>query len=241
MGKTEARESSETMKRNMYSLSRKQWNPWVGCNYRCVYCERSFQAQLKRWAKQKCKLCYEYTPHAHPERLTQSLPRTGYMQFIFTVANGDIASCPTAFLEKIVERIKQETEKWFLIQSKNPATFNRVKFPRNVILGTTIETNRDELYEGISNAPLPSKRFQDLLTVTHKTKMLTVEPVIDFDVSILISWIEKLNPCMIWLGYDSKRNYLSEPELAKVKMLHWKLSRAGYFVILKTIRRAWWE
>jgi len=57
----------------------------------------------------------------------------------------------------------------------------------------------------------------------------------------MLSWIEKLNPCIIWLGYDSKRNYLPEPELAKVKMLHWELSRAGYFVILKTIRKAWWE
>ena len=46
---------------------------------------------------------------------------------------------------------------------------------------------------------------------------------------------------MIWIGYDSKRNYLPEPELARVKQLHWELSKLGYVVILKTIRKAWWE
>ena len=46
---------------------------------------------------------------------------------------------------------------------------------------------------------------------------------------------------MIWLGYDSKQSYLPEPELNKVKILSWKLSELGYVVILKTIRKPWWE
>lgn len=228
-------------KTNMYPLSVKQWNPFCGCMHKCVYCESSFQRQLKRCGKEKCPLCYEYKPHAHPERLSQPLPQTGYMQFIFTISNGDVAFCPTDYLGKILERIEREPNKTFLMQSKNPQTFNSVKFPENVILGTTIETNRDELYEKISKAPLPSQRFQNFLQVKHKTKMLTMEPVIDFDVDIIVSWAKMLNPCMIWFGYDSKRNYLPEPELKKVKILHWKLSKAGYFVILKTIRKAWWE
>jgi hypothetical protein len=54
-------------KTNMYPLSVKQWNPWVGCKYNCIYYESSFQRQLKRWGKEKCPLCYEYKPHAHRE------------------------------------------------------------------------------------------------------------------------------------------------------------------------------
>lgn len=226
---------------NMYSLSVKQWNPWAGCEHECIYCGSSFQAQLKRWAKGHCKLCYEYTPHPHEERLNQKLPRTGYMQFIFAVADGDVAFCPTQYLKRITHRIESEPNKWFLIQSKNPVTFNRVKFPRNVILGTTIETNRDDLYEGISKAPLPSQRFKDFLEVNHPLKMITHEPVMDFDVDIMIEWDEAINPCMVWLGYDSKRNYLPEPELEKVKILQWELAKTGFTVILKTIRKAWWE
>ena len=33
---------------------------------------------------------------------------------------------------------------------------------------------------------------------------------------------------MIWLGYDSKRNYLPEPEPNKAKILHWKMSSLRY-------------
>jgi len=235
-------------KSNMYPLSVKQWNPWCGCLHGCVYCPSSFQAQLKRWAKKKCSDCYTFKPHKHPERLSQTLPKTGYMQFIFTVANGDVAFCPTLYLLDITERIKAEPDKWFLIQSKNPATFNRVimsrlgeKFPNNTILGVTLETNRDDLYEGISNAPPPSKRYKDFLKVQHPFKMVTIEPCIDFDVDVMVEWVKNIGPCMVWLGYDSKRNYLPEPELRKVRILHWKLSKLGYVVILKTIRKAWWE
>lgn len=228
-------------KTNMYRLSKKQWNPFVGCQHHCTYCESSFQAQLKRWAKGNCEKCYNFEPHCHPTRLTGPLRQTGYMQFIFTCAHGDIAFCPTWFLQKIIQRINKEPHKTFLIQSKNPRTFKRVKFPRNVILGTTIETNRDTLYEGISKAPPPSKRFRDFLEVQHKTKMVTIEPVIDFQLHIMIAWIKTLNPCMIWLGYDSKNNQLPEPSLSQVQQLYWELGKRGYTVILKTIRKAWWE
>lgn len=226
---------------NMYPLSVKQWNPWVGCGFRCGFCESSFQAQLKRWGKNNCSKCYAYEPHAHPERLTQQLPRTGSMQFIFTVANGDVSSCPTSYLNQIIDRIFAERDKTFLVQSKNPATFNRVEWPRNVILGTTIETNRDNLYKGISKAPSPSERFNDFLAVEHPFKMVTHEPVVDCDVDVMVQWDTMINPCMIWLGYDSKQNYLPEPELSRVQTLHWKLAKRGFIVILKTIRNAWWE
>ena len=229
-------------KSNMYKLSVKQWNPFVGCEHKCIYCPSSFQGQLKRWAKKNCCKCYEFTPHAHRERLTQSLPRTKYMQFIFTCSSGDIAFCDdTSYLEQIIDRIRQERNKTFLIQSKNPKTFNRVTFPKNVILGTTLETNRDELVEAISKAPKPSQRYKDFLDVKHDLKMVTIEPVMDFDMNVMVDWIENTNPCMVWLGYDSGKNRLPEPELVKVQSLHWELGRRGFTVVLKTIRKAWSE
>jgi len=226
---------------NMYKLSVKQWNPFVGCLHNCVYCKPSFQAQLKRWAKGRCRDCYEWKPHIHPERLKQPLPSTRYMQFIFTCSNGDIAFCSTAYLERIIGRILGEPDKTFLIQSKDPRTFYRVSWPRNLILGTTIETNRDELYKGISQAPKPSDRYRVFRYIKHPLKMVTVEPCIDFAVYTMLAWIEDINPCMIWLGYDSKKNYLPEPPLEKVKRVYWELGKRGFTVILKTIRKAWWE
>jgi hypothetical protein len=228
-------------KTNMYKLSVHQWNPFAGCKHDCIYCQSSFQRQLKRWAKKSCAKCYEFVPHTHPDRLNQSLPKTKYMQFIFTCSSGDIAFCRTDNLEEIITRIHSEPNNAFLIQSKNPKTFNRVIFPKNVILGTTLETNRDELCEGISRAPKPSQRYKDFLEVNHPLKMVTIEPVIDFDLNVMIDWIGNINPCMVWLGYDSGKNKLPEPKLEKVKSLHWELAKRGFVVILKTIRKAWSE
>jgi len=227
-------------KTSMYSKSIKQWNPFVGCRHDCKYCRPSFQAQLKRRRKD-CEECYTFIPHAHSERLNRSLPKTRFGQFIFTCASGDIAFCDTDCLAKIIARIEGEPAKTFLIQSKDPRTFNRVKFPNNVILGITLETNREDLYEGISKAPKPSQRYRDFLQVQHPVKMVTIEPVIEFDEEVMIAWIQALDPCMAWLGYDSRKNHLPEPPLEKVKNLYWELGKRGFTVVLKTIRKAWWE
>ena len=72
----------------------------------------------------------------------------------------------------------------------------------------------------------------------HPLKMVTIEPVIDFDLEVMLEWITDINPCMVWLGYDSKKCHLPEPELEKVRELHWELSKAGFVVMLKTIREA---
>jgi hypothetical protein len=226
---------------NMYNKSVKQWNPFVGCSNACKYCRPSFQAQLKRQGKKNCGKCYHFVPHTHPERLDRSLPKTRYGQFIFTCSSGDIAFCDTGYLEEIVARITKEPLKTFLMQSKNPQTFNRISFPDNVILGTTLETNRDDVYEGISEAPKPSQRYQDFLELQHPVKMVTIEPVIEFDEEVMIAWIQALDPCMVWLGYDSRSNHLPEAPLEKVKNLHWELASRSLPVMLKTVRKAWWE
>jgi len=175
------------------------------------------------------------------------------MQFIFLNANGDVAFCPTEELKKQIHFINLHPDKTFLIQSKNPKTFNRVKFPNNVILGTTIETNLHRLkiptqlhsitYKHISNAPHPNQRIKDFKDINHPLKMLTYEPILLFQIETMIKYAKIINPCMIWLGYDSKpkQNKLPEPPLSQFKELHWGLSREGFFVILKTVRKAWYE
>lgn len=224
---------------NMYKLSVARWNPFAGCGHGCTYCKGSFQLQLKRWARGHCPACYDFTPHQHPERLEETPPRTGFMQFIFTCASGDVAFCPTPYLEQIVARIAEMPDRTFLIQSKAPATFRRVGFPRNVILGTTIETNRDALVTAVApGAPAPSRRYADFLTVEHTPKMVTVEPVMDFDLGVMLQWITEIDPVMVWLGYDSKKAKLTEPALEKVQRLHWELASRKITVMLKTIREA---
>ncbi len=223
---------------NMYYLNVKTWSPFVGCKFGCTYCKRSFQAQAKR-QKHRCAKCYNYEPHEHPERLAQRLPKTGYGQFIFTCASGDISFCSTEYLEKIVDRMRSEPDKTFLIQSKNPKTFERIDWPNNVILGITMESNQATLlfdYSKISKAPPLYNRYRDFSMIKHHAKMITIEPVLDFSIDVMIARIETVKPLMIWLGYDTKKTGLPEPPIEKVRELHWQLSRLGFTVMLKNTK-----
>ena len=223
----------QVMKTNMYSKSVKQWNPFVGCKFDCKYCFSSFRRQAKR-QKHNCMSCYNFEPHTHPERLNNSLPRTEQDEFIFTCSNGDISFCSTDYLKQIVERIEGQSHKRFLLQSKNPKTFERIKFPENVLLGITLETNRDEYV--VSKAPKYSQRYKDFKQIPHPHKMITIEPILDFDLDEFVRWIEDINPELVWMGYDSGKNNLPEPSLDKFNELHKRLIQSGYKVKLKTVR-----
>jgi DNA repair photolyase len=228
-------------KTHMYPLSKKQWNPSVGCGHGCVYCESSFQRQLKRWAKGNCQECYDFSPHFHPERLTESLPKTKGREFIFVCANGDWAFALPEWRQAILNRIRVESDRTFLIQSKNPYTFFQNRIPPNVILGTTIETDREDIIEGISKAPAPIDRQYYLYRHSHKRKMVTFEPILDFNIEQLIEYAKAIKPEMVWVGYDSKRNYLPEPELERTLAFIEQLERQGFYVVRKLLRKAWWE
>lgn len=222
---------------NMYSASVMQWNVFKGCLFDCIYCEKSYKRQAKR-QKQNCIKCYNYEPHKHPERVNNRFPKTNFGEFIWACSSGDISFCDTEFLSKIIKRIESEPDKNFLLQSKNPKTFERVSFPNNVILGITLETNRDGLYtkNNISKAPLPSQRYNDFLKVKHPVKMITIEPVMKFDIGVMLEWIENINPCMIWLGYDSKETHHYDPTKEEFKELYWELGKKGFVTILKVVR-----
>ena len=196
-------------KSNMYPDT-KTWNPFVGCLFKCVYCRPSFQVQLKRRGKKRDPDCYYYRPHLHPERL-KKIPST---ENVFVVGDGDISFCSPKYTRRIIQRIKEqnarfpEKKRTYLFQSKNPKYFQQFlkEFPSNVILQTTLETNRDEGYEKWSNAPKPSVRYKDFIALKYPRKVVTVEPALDFDLDIFADWIISIKPEYVWFGFNSKPN-----------------------------------
>jgi protein gp37 len=152
---------------NMYDDTT-TWNPFKGCHFDCSYCEPSFQRQAKR-QKHICKDCYDYTPHCHDDRL-RKIPSDST---IFVCGDADIAFCRPDFTRKIIERIKQHNErcphKTYYFQSKRPSYFVPflTEFPHNVILLTTLETNRDDNYSAISRAPVPSERYRQFRALEY--------------------------------------------------------------------------
>jgi DNA repair photolyase len=115
--------------KNMYKLSKKQWNPFVGCEHGCIYCVSSFQRQLKRQGK-RCRSCYDFTPHEHPSRLSDYLPNTNTGEFIFTCSNGDVTFCSTRYLKRILKRIEKDDHKTFQFSPKPPRPSEESSFLR---------------------------------------------------------------------------------------------------------------
>jgi len=100
-----------------------------------------------------------------------------------------------------------------------------------------LETNRDEGYRKISKAPKPMKRFRDFLNLKWERKVITIEPIMDFD-HWFFDMITYVNPEYVWIGYNSKPKdvQLPEPPLEKTKYLIDKLRAFGIEVRGKELR-----
>ena len=226
---------------NMYAEA-ETWNPFKGCGYDCTYCEPSFKRQAKR-RKNECMRCYHYEPHEHEDRLsTGKIPSKN---IVFVCGNADLAFCKPEFTRSIINVIKKhllktKKKKTFYFQSKNPSYFGQFlkEFPPQVILVTTLETNRDEGYSAISTAPPPSVRYEQFRALGYPRKVVTIEPVLDFDLTTFVSWIRRIEPEYVWLGFNSKPESveLPEPSVEKVQKFIDKLAVAGIKIKGKTLR-----
>ena len=229
---------------NMYPDT-KTWNPAVGCRFDCVYCRPSFQRQLKRVAYNiGCDFCYSYVPHYHPERL-KKIPSA---PTVFVFGTGDIffyEPCHVREVFKSIDRHRPRMKKTYYFQSKAPKCFNKYLdwFKANqdkVILLTTLETNRSLEYREISKAPYPVIRFKNFYNLDYPRKVVTIEPVLDFDILEFSEWIIRLYKQgtleYVWFGFDSKNCGLPEPTIEKAQTLINILTREGIEVRGKTLR-----
>ena len=157
--------------------------------------------------------------------------------------NGDLAFCPSEFIHQILDRIdkhRPRQPKTYYLQSKRPECLAPF-IPRltpNFILVTTLETNRDEGYELVSKAPLPSVRYQQFKALDWPRKVVTIEPVMDFDLEVFAGWIVDLKPEYVWLGLNSQPDkvQLPEPSPEKLRGLVRVLDEAGVEVRFKKTR-----
>ena len=225
----------KTEKSNMYAQA-ETWNPFKGCGFDCAYCIPSFQRQAKR-LKHKCQNCYKYQPHQHPERLDK-IPNS---KIVFVCGNGDLCFCPPDYTRKILAAIATHSrpDQVFYLQSKRPAYFRQfLPLPSNIILVTTLETNRDDGYETVSKAPVPSVRFGQFMSLLHERKVVTIEPILQFDVPIFIQWIVEIKPEYIWIGWNSrpKSVQLTEPSREKFIEFIGELAKRGFKLLSKSLR-----
>ena len=106
-----------------------------------------------------------------------------------------------------------------------------------MILLTTLETNRNAGYKAVSKAPPPTERYRQFKKLKHPRKVVTIEPVMDFDEDVFPQWIVDLKPEYVWLGLNSKPKVtLPEPSPQKLCKLVKVLVRAGIPIRPKDLR-----
>ncbi len=201
---------------NMYSFVTHTWNPIKGrCYHDCSYC------YMKQWRPGELRL--------DGQELVTDL---GEGNFIFVGSGTDIFSkeVPSDWISVVTKHARLFKNK-YLWQTKNPCRLVNV-FPADSIFCITLESNR-HYPEIMNNAPAPRERV-DAFKKLIAPRMVTIEPILDFDMPQLLDMIDEIAPQQINIGADSKGHGLPEPPKEKVDDLIWMLRYCGYLLTLKS-------
>jgi len=213
-------------KGNMYPWVTHTWNAIRGtCLHDCEYCYIKHGRQLG-WK--------------HEAKLIKHELRTqlGSGRFIFVGSSTDmwgswIDADDILAVLKHCERFNNQ----YLFQSKNPERFIAFTewFPERTTLCTTIETNRRNLVRDVSDAPVPWKRIDAMKEMKSRgfTTTITIEPIMQFDLDLLIRDIKKVGPNWVSIGADSKRSDLIEPFAHEIQELVEELRKIDIAVHMK--------
>jgi len=221
-------------KDNMYSWITKTRN-FIGgeCPHRCIYC---YVNTLKLRKLPEIQKRYTGELFLIDKELSK---REGKGKTIFVQDCGDLfaEAVLTKWIVKVLEHCRDYPENQYLFQTKNPKRFNDFinKFPKGSILATTIESN--ENYPGLSGAPSQKERSKAMCELKCFPKMISVEPVLDFNLDSFVEMIRKINPKFVSIGADSKGNHLTEPDSAKLRVFINELKKFTEVRIKNNLKR----
>ncbi len=225
----------------MFNIVTATWNPISGCLYKCNYCWARDLAETK--LKKAERYAKGFKPSLNEREFASKF---GKGDLIFVSDMGDMfgSFVPAIWIKKVLNHIRQFPEADFLFMTKNPRRYLEFLpiIPMNVVLGATIETTNDEIVQldKVSTAPLPSERFDAMKTLEWGRKIVSIEPILDFELDTFIDWIRDINPFIIYVGYDNYCHNLREPTLKNTMNFLSRLPESS-LVIKKSIRPAWFE
>jgi hypothetical protein len=170
------------------------------------------------------------------------LRRRFHQGLIFVSDMGDLWGewVPNEWIKKVLKAVEQSPDATFLFLTKNPVRYYEFlhQMPDKVVLGTTIESNRQLV--GTSKAPPVFWRAWAMTHLDFRPKMVSIEPILDFDMEPFVRMIQLIHPEFVYCGMDNWNHHLPEPTLEKTQLLITEL-RKFTEVREKTIRRAWYE
>lgn len=173
------------------------WSPVVGCRVGCSYCWA--RPLARRIGKSiVCRLCEEFVPHVHPERLQlpDGRPKVigvGFMTDLwgppfFRYRATALSDCNERWhrekiTRRLVQGITEHPEHVFVTVTKFPENLPDLEWPDNWWVGATC-TNQDEV----------DRRVRELLRSGVKHPVLNLEPLCE-DVVIPQRWLRLSAVC----------------------------------------------
>ncbi len=199
-------------KGNMYSFVTHTWNVIKGkCPHDCSYCYmKRFKQNDIRFDRKEFKT------------------DLGKGNFIFVGSSCDMfaEAISNDWITEVLDFCADKPNR-YLFQTKNPKRMY-LEFiehmPFDAVLGTTIETNR--IYRQMGKTPHPVERAEHISHMSDGwDTMVTIEPVMDFDLLELSGLIRDCNPKWVNIGADSQGHNLPEPNGKKINQLITELKK----------------
>lgn len=211
----------------MFPFITRTWNPLGGaCLHGCSYC----------WARKLAER-YMFKKYAgEPRIFTKEMNRNFTDDdFVFVCDMCDLFGdwVPDDIIRTLVFFTDMHAPTQFLFLTKNPKRYKDFTFGDNCVLGATIETDFDWVCQ--QNAPSRSERIVAMASLTHKRKMVSVEPIMKFSPEFIRELL-RIQPEFVAVGYDNYHNNLPEPRLGTTQALISTLQTFGIKVYEKTLR-----
>lgn len=226
------------------------WNPFGGiCFYNCFYCY--FMQKIGPWTTRMAKGSgrppkYTGNPTLIEKELQMSLKTLGTRfepYIIFIQDNGDIMS-PLILTDEIT-RVYSHCKKYegqnagYLTLTKNPARLSDFipDFPESMLLGITLETN-EYADPQMSRAPSPEARYEAFRKLKWTSKTVSIEPIMDFDLEVMVRWLKAIKPRFVSIGANSIRKIkFPDPTAAKTSTLIQRLEEFTEVRLKKNLNR----
>jgi len=226
-------------KGDMYPWIDYTWNPLAGrCSHNCEYCYMNTPPQS--WLDK-----YKGKQRQYEKELKTDLYKHGKGKTIFVCSGNDLFANNVDYIDikGILNRCKEFSENTYLFQTKNPKKmrvgFNTWEFPQNKIIGTTIESN---WCFNLSDAPEQYKRKSEIETFskTGNKVMISIEPILDFQLEVFTKWIKDIDPDFVSIGANSNNRVdLPEPSGTEVIALYENIKDFTEVKIKKNLKRLW--
>lgn len=223
-------------KNRMFNFIMKTWNPVVGCRHDCCYC------WARKLAETKLKKIDRYKHGFTPKIIDKELSKHFKNEIVFVSDMGDLWGewVPKEWILAVLAAIKRSPETNFFFLTKNPNRYLEFLnlISENAILGATVETNRNtSVY---SKAPLPETRLKAMQELRYRWNnniMVSIEPIMDFDLFNFLDYLKMIQPNFVVIGKDNYRNNLSEPDLEKIMSLARELDRFTTVIFKNSLKK----